>query len=193
MRLTFNKKSWHYNYFNWITGMEPPKTLCPYFWINVAITVFLPIILIVKFISYINIKFFTKKEKPYPKFVEDFTKEYLKTELQINFQKKKTKFYTKLGDLFGLFLIFVMAPLTLLYILYSIGLMIYVIPFDTLWTGILIIASVFVGWIIIYNFLKEISGIFKYLNPFNWKIIKIFWEIVKSVYKKACPLIEWKN
>jgi hypothetical protein len=51
----------------------------------------------------------------------------------------------------------------------------------------------YLGVIIMYNFLKEISGIFKYLNPFNWKITKILWEIIKSIYNKACPLIEWKN
>lgn len=189
MEKTFKKSSWHYRYFHWITGMGPLKSLYPYFWINVAITVLLPIILLAKLIMYVNKKLFTKKEKPYPEFV----KEYLKTESEVKFQKKKDKFFMKLGDLFGYFLIFVMAPLTFLYLFYSIGLMIFVIPFDTLWTGILIMASVFVGWIIIYNFLKEISGVFKYLNPFNWTITKVLWEMIKAIYYKACPIIKWED
>lgn len=184
MNITFNKNSWHYKYFNWITGMEPPKSLCPYFWITVAITILLPIILLVNFILYVNKKIFTKKEKK-PNF--------LKTEAEIKFQRKKTKFYNKLGDLFINFILFIIGPLLVLYILFSTVFMVYIIPFDVLWTLILIFASLLVGVTIIYNFLKEISEVFKYLNPFNWTITIICWEIIKSVYKKACPLIKWEE
>lgn len=184
MEKTFKKSSLHYRYFHWITGMGPLKSLCPYFWINVAITVLLPIILLAKLIMFINKKIsFKKEKKPNFKRIEHKYGNHFKTD----------RFFMKLGDLFGYFLIFVMAPLTFLYLFYSIGLMIFVIPFDTLWTGILIMASVFVGWIIIYNFLKEISGVFKYLNPFNWTITKVLWEMIKAIYYKACPIIKWED
>jgi hypothetical protein len=199
MSITFNKKSWHYKYFNWITGMEPPKSLCPYFWINVGITLLLPIILMVKLITYIVLKisYRIKTDKPVPYFVNEFGKEYLKTEFEIKYQKKKTKFFNKLGNFIASivsnFVIFVVIPLLILFLVFCFGLTLFTTPFDLLLTVILQVVSMYLGVIIMYNFLKEISGIFKYLNPFNWKITKILWEIIKSIYNKACPLIEWKN
>lgn len=74
---TFKKNAWHILFFNWIWNTDVVsnyKTFCPYFWQYVLTILFLPIILLSKFIVFISNKFMSaarnKKEEKSQKLVQ---------------------------------------------------------------------------------------------------------------------------
>lgn len=54
---TFNKTSWHVQFFKWMWGIDPTmryKTMCPYFWQFIGSLLILPFIILWKFIDYVS-------------------------------------------------------------------------------------------------------------------------------------------
>lgn len=203
-QVTLNTDSWHFKYYSLIVSDKPPKSLCPYFWTMVLLMLLSPIIGFVLAIMFVNkhvSNFFDsilpKKVKPEETLEETLARWKRKEEAE----KKRERFWNKAGDIFLLFLKFIVLPAIVLIVVYTL----YNQVVKTGWlttlmvTGLVLLFALFiVGVIKLYEFIGEkLSGLpkgtFNILNPFNWKVTQIVGEMIKAQYTKMCPLITWEG
>jgi hypothetical protein len=118
-------------------------------------------------------------------------------------EDKRYLFWNKVGNISSKFFKWVILPLlgiTILYLLSSsayqmgwLGTLITILVFS----GILgIMLSIYwlldrYGEVVGGGFVRLVVTIFKFINPFNWKVTMIIGEMIKAGYTKACPLIQW--
>ena len=206
MQVTLNKDSWHYRYYSAMVGSKPPRTLCPYFWIMVALIIISPIVgsifligKITTFISESYNKLKPKKVKP----SETYEETLARWDRERAAEDKRYLFWNKVGNISSKFFKWVILPLlgiTILYLLSSsayqmgwLGTLITILVFS----GILgIMLSIYwlldrYGEVVGGGFVRLVVTIFKFINPFNWKVTMIIGEMIKAGYTKACPLIQW--
>ena len=207
MNVTLNKDSWHFKYYKHCIGGNPPRTLCPYFWIMVSLIIASPLFgffAVVKFISKQvdkltnNVKLFNSKSKP-PK------PQKTMDEMIVEMEKEREKYYrnqknwSKVGDITSLFFKWVVLPLLGLLILYGlydtateIGLIAFLIRVG-IWVLALVVIVAFIHFTVEYE--RELGRGFnkigRTINPFNWKFVQIIGEMIVAGYTKACPIVEW--
>jgi hypothetical protein len=205
MNVTLNKDSWHFKYYKHCIGGNPPRTLCPYFWIMVSLILaspFFGIFAVVKFIGKQidkitkNIKSNNGKPPKPQKTIE---------ELVVEMEKEREKYYrnqknwSKVGDISSLFFKWVVSPLgvlSFLYMLYDTAIEMGFIAFLIrvgLWVLALSVLVSFIHYSVKYE--RELGRGFnkvgRKINPFNWKFIQIIGEMIVAGYTKACPIVDW--
>jgi hypothetical protein len=185
-KITFNKNSWHFWYYSNVFSKEQPKVLCPYYWIMVYLILMSPIILpilgIKKTFHYIGSKFKTDKPK-----------------LEKEYNHKKEMKRLKIGEMIG-------KILSVMLVILLVGLLGYAIVHGIskygwltalkkvlihLLMGLGISASIIVLLTICWYTIKGFR--FICLKLYNTNFIQVPKEMVVAIYKKACPIIEWKN
>lgn len=203
MKITLNKDSWHYRVFNnALPYTNPPKSLCPYFWILVGIIITYP------FVAFANgcVKLQNKIASFFPKEVKvkpEKTWDEVSAEWELDKQKRKIKEarMEKIGKIFGKLFFFGFLPfigLTVLYILFRET---QKLGWYHMLAGLgmcLVIGAVLVGFITLVEWFfnkyatKMGNVIVKFaiiiFTPFKW----IGW-MIKAGYEKACPLVQWEG
>jgi hypothetical protein len=206
MQVTLNKDSWHYKYYSAMVGSKPPRTLCPYFWIMVALIIISPIVgsifLIGKITSFIS-KGYNKLKPKKVKPSETYEETLARWDKERAAETKRYLFWGKVGDIcFKLFkwVIIPVIGITILYVLsssaYQMGWLVTLITISIILFLIGIMLSIYwlidrYGEVVGGGFIRLVVTIFKFINPFNWKITMIIGEMIKAGYTKACPLIQW--
>jgi len=206
MQVTLNKDSWHYKYYSAMVGSKPPRTLCPYFWIMVALIIISPIVgsifligKITTFISKSYNKLKPKKVKP----SETYEETLARWDREHATEAKRYLFWNKVGDISSKFFKWVILPVMGIGLLYMLSSSAYQMGWLTTLVTILVILFIIGIMLSIYwlidRYAEVVGGglvrlvvtIFKFINPFNWKITMIIGEMIKAGYTKACPLIQW--
>lgn len=193
-QISLSRDSNHFRLYKKITKMEPPMSLCPYFWIWVSIIVFSPLILLYKGLLFIHSK--VRKHN----FEEKGTDYYPKKE-------RRVRRWHNLGKIVergfyicsGLFCLIVIG-----YGLYE------NIKQGITWSQVfevlkgigLFILILVISCVVCYFLVKTIKFTFNPNNRFMKFITKIgdyigkgfliAGEIIYAKYVKACPLIKWK-
>lgn len=205
MKVSLNKDSWHFKYYTHCIGGNPPRTLCPYFWIMVSLILASPFIGLANLISYVVKTLVTlrykmspiKKQTPKPqKTYEELIKEL---EKQNELHDRRRERWSKVGDFMSIISKWVMLPLLIVGLVISIYL-----AGDTMgWMSFLIrigISILLIGvfiTLIHYSIKYErelgrgFNKVFRIINPLNWKLIQIIGEMIVAGYTKACPLVDW--
>jgi hypothetical protein len=205
-QVTLNKKSWHFEYYSYVVSDTPPKSLCPYFWTMVAITILSPLIGLMLLFAFINkhlSSFFEKTTPKKKKMEKRETAEEIIERLEKDSIKraKRANFWNKVGDKVSFAFRWIVFPLVVISLIY----MLFQKIAETGWIPVLIAGAiaivlclVVVGFTLLVekfggkigNFILKVLGI---LNPFSWKITNIIGEMIKTAYTKACPLITWEE
>ena len=184
MNITLNKDSWHFKIYSMVFRDKTPKSLCPYFWSMVAIVVFSPILLSLRLITIIMrflTDLFSRKEKPAKKPTSEMTEEEMKKE--IDDLKRREKISGIIGKIVvGIFLLSLLALLSL-----------------SLYLGVkkdgwyVVLRSLFALIGIGTTIFGTISGILKHGDKINnLNVIKVPSAMIKAIYTKTCPIINWK-
>lgn len=205
MQVTLNKNSWHYKYYNAMVSDTPPRTLCPYFWIMVALIIISPFVGVF-FLVDKTFKFFVKLIPKRAEKEETYEEMVVRWEKRDEVRRKKTKFWGNVADYISKFFKWIVLPAFGLIVLWALSVTSYELGWlqSLIRVGIfLVIVAIIVGFI---YFLEEygeyiaiglggfgrfIGKIFKFINPLNWKVTQIIGEMIKAGYTKACPLIQW--
>jgi hypothetical protein len=179
-KISLNKNSLHYKFYSWILNTtNPPKTLCPYFWSYVTIILLIPLILIVKLTSILyDLNKKNKIEKLMSMSVEELEKK----------EKKEIK-VTKILETIGV----------------SISILFSVVFITICFLGLFDIGNkigwfkTIIGLFSVIGMTTTVYGLFYVLLKTNFlmkiyksKIIQIPILMIKSLYNKSCPLVEWK-
>lgn len=198
MEITLNKNSWHSKYYKWVLNSEPPKSLCPYFWISFALLVFSPIIFIVRSISWITMKMFdfsvNKKDDVFSnETLEDYLEKTKKRQERNNKTNRilghigKFFFYVLLGIVLFILILFIKqhGVLQLLFRVIIGALMCFTISF-------VIVTIVSLSDSRDNSIKRFCKKHLSFLDVTKWESVKMIVAMMKSIYKKACPLITWK-
>lgn len=188
MKIQLNKNSWHFKYYSTIIQDTPPKTLCPYFWSMVGLIVVSPFFLPFMLGSKIG-SMLPKKKKTPKKSIYDMTNEEVKKELEM--MKKRQRRSEIVGKISMIFMI--------IFLLSIVGVCLYLGAQKVGWFNIVRNTLACIGLIVVvYSvfslLIKNNVGtkIGKFISKgLNSNVIRIPVEMIKSVYKKACPLIDW--
>ena len=189
MKIQLNKNSWYFKYYSSVISDRTPKTLCPYFWTMVTLIVLSPVL--IPFMLGVKISKMIPKKKPVPKkSIFDMTNEELDTEnKRLGKVLKRSEIVGKIVmTTFGLFIA------SLLIISFYLG------AKKVGWFEVIRNLFSLIGiWSVMYftiTFLLEHnvgSKVSKMLcGVSNKNIIRVSFEMVKSFYTKACPIINWK-
>lgn len=173
--------SWHYKfYYKWFNS-EPPKTLCPYFWIMFVLMIISPMLFLVDKIpsSWLQSE---NKELNYEKKMEKFNK-----------QKKSMLFWDKVGDYFLWVTQYIIFPIVVSFFIYSIYFAINQITKNELLIILWILIGFLTGFGILTFLVFKLPHLISNYNLFKSNFFVILKEISKSYYIKACPIIRWKN
>jgi hypothetical protein len=193
MQVTLNKKSWHFWLYSKVVSDKPPSSLCPYFWSVFGITLLLPVILFAAGFIWIAEYF---SEKKYNKIREMSIEEWVILQNKKEQRAKKINRNSELAGKVILIVILTLAAITLIVALVEgvkkLGFWSMV---QGILTGIGAIVVVFVTiWLLLeYWPSKWLRKMISYINPFKWKISLVIWEMIKTIYTKACPLIKWNE
>ena len=202
--VTLNKNSWHFKIYSKIVSDNPPKSLCPYFWTMVLLTILSPFILLFwgcyLISDFVSNGFNLLVSKIVPKKKEETYEETLARWEREKKQKiKREKFWGKASDIFVIFLKYVVLPAAAIFFLYFL----YAKGSEVGWLNLFVALGVvllIIGVVVLFIFLCEKYGgvigkfILKMLRPlnvFNWKITKMTGMMIVATYKKMCPLITW--
>ena len=181
MQITLNKESWHFKYYSWVRNNEnPPKSLCPYFWSMVVFIVFSPFIIVGKCLTIFLTKVIEKRlDKVSHRTPEERTKA-IKWENRIEKTLETTgKIILSLSVLF----IVVLFCLLFYHTVQEVGIF-------GLLNGIFVIIGVLtVIYFIVDKWVEKRFG----RKIIRSKVIQIPVEMVKSIYNKACPMINWTS
>ena len=183
MNITLNKNSWHFKIYSKVISETPPKSLCPYFWSMIALTVFSPCILLVFLLKKVSLFFdrIVPKKKKTKKDIFSMTSEELDEDL------KKMKKNARRSEIAGKILFGVW--LTFMFIIVIVGTY-FGIQKDGLFVFLRTIFSL-IG--IITTMYWIVRGLI-YVIPkiTNSNVIKVPVAMIKAVYTKTCPIINWK-
>jgi len=181
MNITLNKNSWHFKIYSKIFSDTPPKSLCPYFWSMVCIVVILPVILPFSLGAYIGSKIPKRKEKPNKKLLNEMTNEEVEQELER--MKKRMKSSERTGKIvLGVFLLFIVS-----FVVISSYLGIKKDGWFVFFRSIFAMVGVFTTT---YWFIRGLVYVIPKITDFN--VYKVPVAMIKSVYTKTCPIINWK-
>jgi hypothetical protein len=181
-KITFNQNSWHFWYYSNVISKEQPKVLCPYYWCMVFLILMSPVVLpaigIVKLFTYIGNKF--KSDRP-------------KVEKENNHKKEMKRL--KIGEMIGKILAVLLVTLLVVLLVYvcidyvsKVGWLFFLKRLIYgLGLAVLIVLFLTICWYTIKGFR------FICLKLYNTNFIQVPKEMVVAIYKKACPIIEWKN
>ena len=190
MKVTLKKNSWHFRYYRFLTLSDsPPKTLCPYFWSLVFLTVALPVLLLARlFVTVVEKagEWESSKREARKNWSPDEWDEYYKERRKKQeIQSKKTE---KIGKAF-----FVLAMIALASMLvYGIIVMVS----EGGWLKFLIVlgvgaavAGILVGilWLLVNKGGLVIDWIRRSF------VFNFFGGMISAAYNKACPMIDWQN
>lgn len=201
-QVTLNKNSWHFNYYSKIVSDTPPKSLCPYFWTMVLLTLISPIVVLIMGLVYVYQKidkFFDdvvpKKQKVHKPEKEKTLEELIKERDEIRQRDKvRVERWNKLSNGFFWSVKYILLPLFVIFIGYEIfqaGVkMGWLKLFLTFGTGIV---SILILFGLIWFFDTYGGRIGRAINPLNWKFVQIVGEMINVAYTKACPLITWEE
>lgn len=183
MKITLNKNSWHYKYYSLVISDNPPKSLCPYFWSMVSLIVFSPVFLCIFALKYTSIFFdriIPKKKSEPKKSVLDMNSEELEE------HNKKIVETLKRTELTGKILVGVFISMVAILMILAL----YVSSQKVGWWNVLIhIFSVIGLWSTMF-WLGELLAK-KWGSVTNSNYVKVPSGMVKSIYNKTCPLIDW--
>ena len=201
MAIKLKTESWHYKFFKKsFPYTEPPKTLCPYFWILVGLIITYPFFKLIEGLTNLSnriSKMFPKKEKP-----QETEEEWLERwDIERAKEKRKEDVMERLGKGCAKIFLFGIAPLGILFGLYQL----YLIGQESGWLVVVISTGICLGvvlglvglvfffeWFSEKYFTKIGNGIVKFsifiFTPLKW----IGW-MIKAVYEKACPLVQWEG
>lgn len=189
-QISLSRDSFHSRMYSKITGLQPPMSLCPYFWIWVSIIVFSPLILLYKGLLYIHSK--VRKHN----FEEKDTQYYIRKE-------RRTKRWGQLGKIVerivyvGFFLFGLIVIGYIVYTNFKQGIT-WSQLFDMLKSVGLFVLSLVVVSVTLYFINKGIDFTFNPNNKFTKLVVKIgkfftiIGKIIYSKYKKVCPIIKWE-
>lgn len=199
-QVTLNKNSWHYKIYDYFVG-GTPKSLCPYFWTLVALFVFSPAIfliwcsvLIMKLIFDTFTRILNLVYKPKKKTYEE---QRAKERKQEERRRKKAIFWNKVGDGLMVVVKYVLLPSLLLLIGYGVYLAIdkgkVVELLTVILVGVGFLVLIFVFGYLLSKYENQVSRAIAW--PFRpiVKLFKITGMMIVGLYKKACPLINWKE
>jgi vacuolar-type H+-ATPase subunit I/STV1 len=179
MNITLKKTSWHFKIYSNVISETPPKSLCPYFWCWVVIIVGSPFFILCEIMKFLS-KVFEGKSKP-KKLINEMTDQELIEENEIlNKRLNKTEI---IGKIFlGVSLLF---GVTLLILSVYLGIKKdgWYVFLRTIFCNIGIWTTIYWTVILIMKCSKKIK---------NSNVIKVPVEMIKSVYTKTCPIINWK-
>lgn len=173
MQITLNKNSRHFKYYSWVLNThDAPKSLCPYFWIMFFLLGFSPVILLIKGIEFLVDKL-PKTKRPHK----------LLTEEEIKKKNKREDFILN-GILF-------LGKALLVFVIGLLVCLLYMLGQKTGWVSFIkglfmVIGFGFTLFLIVYFFVDNWNKIL------NLAIIKIPVQMIKALYTKTCPLINWK-
>jgi hypothetical protein len=196
--VTLNKDSWHFKYYSAVVGGDPPKTLCPYFWMMFLLIVISPLILIL-FVSFKVIDFIGKLKPRKTKEALTYEELEIEWEKQEEKEKKQRVFWNNAGDKFLLFIKYVFVPAIAIFLIYQafqfgskLGWLQLLINIGV---GILIISSVVGLFVVIEKYGGRVGKVIlkglNFINPFNWKITNIIGEMINAWYTNSCPIVDW--
>ena len=183
---------------------NPPKSLCPYFWILVGLIVTSPIVLLISTIE--KVSSFIKSKLPKrklntnsPKPVKTFEQIEAEWDAARLKEKKKEAFFEKIGKVFGKIFVYVIFPVisisgiaVLIYKANKVG-----------WLETLIILGILIGFILFIFGIVWLGNLFfdKYFDTlvryigkffrFIFKPFRLIGLMIKAIYEKACPLVDW--
>jgi hypothetical protein len=179
MNITLRKDSWHFKIYSKVVSENVPKSLCPYFWIWVAMIIASPGIILFWVMGALT-KLFESKPKP-KKSIHDMTVDELREEnerLDKKFKRSEIGAEITLG-VFGVILI--------------------VLLILCMYTGIKKI-----GW---FNFFRNMFSVVGLMVTTYWTIVlisknikrigdlnvvKVPLAMIKAIYTRTCPIINWK-
>jgi len=181
-KISFNRDSWHFWYYSNVFSKEQPKVLCPYYWTMVFLILFSPLILpflgIKKIFFYIGSKFESNKPKVIK--VCDYDKELRKL---------------KTSEIIG----------KVIFIIVIVGLLILIVCcfYDgvTKYGWLHILKGIGIGILVALGIILSIVFFYYTFKGFRYVCLKLYYtnfiqvpkQMVVAIYKRACPIIEWKN
>jgi len=189
MQIKLNKNSWHYRSYTKFISDDPPKSLCPYFWIMFGLVIIYPFIFIFK-------KMFTFLELMVD-LVDSFKVNRPKKQKKtLSFEEiylravKKNKRYELIGKISFIFLMIFFGTIFIAFI--------YITSQKIGWFQTIINLFAFIGFIgsivVIVFFALEYEWEDKIKNKIiNLSIVKMVKEIIVASYKKSCPIIKWED
>jgi hypothetical protein len=179
MNITLNKSSWHFKLYSNIFSDTPPKSLCPYFWSMVAIVVFSPFFLFLFIMRFLSALFESKPKPKKP--MSEMSNEEIKLENERLEKKLKRS---------------------------EVGAKIVLGVSGLLALGLLVLSSYFWiskdGWYVFFRAIFAVIGMCvsvygiltliskNYSNIVKSNFVKVPVEMIKPIYTKACPIINWK-
>ena len=180
-KVSLNKNSWHYKYYVWVTeNYSEPKSLCPYFWTMIVLLVFSPIMIFMKLISLLVDKLIDRNQT---KILQLRPEQIEKRNAKINKRDRVIEIIGKV--LFG---IWIFAGVSIIVKLLAIG--ISTVGFFQIFQGVL---AIFGGCTLLYLFISYWLDNNIGNKILNSGFIKIPVTMIKSIYKKSCPMIEWND
>lgn len=179
MKIKLNYDSWHYRFFNKLLPFtEPPKSLCPYFWTLLGLILIYPFLKI--------IQWFNKLFNSIPK--KEISKEHI---------YKKMKLYSNIGEYFFKFILYVILPLLGIGLIFGFILILTETKIKLIIITLLTFIVMVLGIFVIIKLIEKTSKYFSILIKKTIKFILIpsqwCWWMIKAIYEKSCPLIEWEN
>lgn len=190
MKVTLKKSSWHFRYYRFLTLSDsPPKTLCPYFWSLVFLTVALPVLLIARMFATVIEKAgewkSSTKEVRKDWSPEQWNEYYEAKRKKQEIQNKKTE---KIGKIFFLLML---ASLALM-LVYGVFMMVS----ENGWLkSLMILGAGTAGAGTIFGILW--LSINKGGLLVDWIkrsfVVNFFGGMISAAYNKACPIIDWNE
>lgn len=182
---TLNKTSMTSKFYSWVWNKDVTefKNMCPYFWGYVLTVIFLPLIILWKFVSHIMPK--GKRAKSVYSKVSN-SKPVIAMEKAFDWVSSFDRFWGVVNTVFKwCFFSFV----ALLVIASLILLVITLIekPMEVL--AFISIASIVCVGVVVFVYLFAEKNLGKIL----WSPFKFVGNMVYSLYKNMCPLIVWNN
>jgi hypothetical protein len=179
MNITLNKSSWHFKLYSNIFSDTPPKSLCPYFWSMVAIVVFSPFFLLIFIMKFLSALF---ESKPKPKkpmsewTIEDIELETKRLEKKLKRSEVGAKIVLGVSGLLALGLLVLSSY--------------FWISKDGWFVFFRAIFAVIGMGVSVYGILTLIGKNYSKIVKSNY--IKVPASMIKSIYTKACPIINWR-
>jgi hypothetical protein len=179
MNITLKKDSWHFKIYSKVFSEKTPKSLCPYFWSWVAMIIFSPFLILFWTMGALT-KLFESKPKP-KKPMSEMTDEELEKEFErIDKKFKRSQIGAEITlGVFGVIL------LTLLILSMYSG--IKKIGWFNFFRNMFSVVGLMVTT---YYTIDLISKNSKRIG--NSNVVKVPLAMIKAIYTKTCPIINWK-
>ena len=179
MNITLKKDSWHFKIYSKVISEKTPKSLCPYFWIWVAMIIASPFLILFWLMGALT-KLFEPKPKP-KKPMSEMTDEEMEKEIE-RLDKKFKKSERAANIVLGVFGVILLALLVL-----SMYLGVKKIGWFNFFRNMFSVVGLMVTT---YYTIDLISKNSKRIG--NSNVVKVPLAMIKAIYTKTCPIINWK-